>query len=369
MNDLSLDCKWKNLCQSCSHPSVSTHLALEQKRLKLEQGVSALGLHLPEIETQLISVGPYQFRNRVDLIWAEGNLSFYDKDHHTFALDECPLLLPELNQFFSEVRKLPFPMKRGSMRLRLGANGEKGLWLDLANLDVKELFVEQALLRTLNELAFVEIGQRRKALVFQNHQPKLRDPSFHPWTATFANKTHIPLFSAIGSFSQTGLEANQKISSWIESALSEMKAKNIIEFGSGTGTLTFPAAADGRHVLACENDRLALEGLQKSLEQQPQFENRIEILAGDFQLKKISLKNSYDTFLINPPRSGMGKFHETLSALPELPRTGIYMSCYMESFLKDAVELKRLGYTLSRLAVVDQFPFTHHFEILSSWSQ
>lgn len=367
MNDLLLDCKWKNLCQSCSLPSVSTRLALEDKRLKLEHGISDLGLSLPESETQLISVGPYAFRNRVDLIWADGNLSFYDKDHRTFALDECPLLSPELNHFFSKVRKLPFLMKKGSLRLRVGVTGEKGLWLDLANLDVKALFDENKLLKRISEMAVVEIGQRRKSLVFENELPKLRDPIFRPWTATYADQQKIPLFSAIGSFSQTSLEANEKIANWIETAFSEAHARTIIEFGSGTGTLTFPAAGKNRQVLACENDSLALFGLRQTLQSQAGFADRIEIFEGDFQLKKFSLENSYDTFLINPPRSGMGKFHETLLGLPQLPQAGIYMSCFLESFLKDALELSRIGYRLKKLAIVDQFPFTHHFEILSSW--
>ena len=367
MNDLSLDCKWKNLCQSCSSTTLSTRQALEHKRSQLEQGLRSSSLLPGSQNTDLIPIGPYGFRNRVDLIWSEGNLSFYDGNRQTFPLDACPLLTPALNEFFEKVRNFPFPMKKGSLRLRMSPTGLRGIWLDLANLDVKELFEEKNLLQKLSEIAVVEIGQRRKSLVFEGEVPKLRDPAFHSWTETFVSGRAVPLFSSVGSFSQTGTEANQKISAWIESVLDQMGVQSVIEFGSGTGTLTFPAAGRSRSVLACENDQLALLGLRQTLEQNPDFKDRIEIFPGDFQQKKFTIKNNYDTFLINPPRSGMGKFHQTLSQLPQLPSYGIYMSCFLDSFLKDALELKKLGYQLEKLAIVDQFPFTDHFEILSSW--
>src|SRR5207248_3100271 len=127
-------------------------------------------------------------------------------------LQECPMMTEPLENWFKEFHKRAPPIKKGSVRLRVSPQGERGVWLDFANQDVKKLFDEKTYLQWLSENAFVEIGQRRKALVWRDGQPKLVDPVLKPWFETYdANLQAIPLYGPVGGFSQTGFAANREL--------------------------------------------------------------------------------------------------------------------------------------------------------------
>ena len=142
-----------------------------------------------------------------------------------------------------------------------------------------------------------------------------------------------------------------------------------MEFGAGSGNLTFPLAAKDRTVLALEYDQLSLLGLSKTLQEQPQFQKRIQLQAGDFQRKKKINFQNFQGILVNPPRSGLVDFLNPLFEIAQLqrPESFIYMSCYKDSFIKDSGVLKKLGYKPTKITLVDQFPQRPHIEILSLW--
>jgi 23S rRNA (uracil1939-C5)-methyltransferase len=310
------------------------------------------------------------FRERVDLMIENSQLGYLSNNSElrsVFQLKECELLTEPLMDWVLDFQKTMPQVRKGSVRLRVSPSGLRGIWLDFSNLDVAELLKRETELQALLAAGVaVEIGQKRKRL---RRVPdlglKLRDPEAETWTETFIAGEAVSLFSLIGNFTQTGRWAHQLMSAWVEKSLES--ASRVIEFGSGIGTLTLPAAGSGRSVLACEVDALAIECLQKTISTVGRL--NIEILRGDFQLQVKNISGSFDAFLVNPPRSGLGSFINTIAHLPELPRQGLYMSCYLESFVKDALELQKLGYTISSAEILDQFPWTNHFEILANFSR
>ena len=72
---------------------------------------------------------------------------------------------------------------------------------------------------------------------------------------------------------------------------------------------------------------------------------------------------------MNPPRSGLKDFLTPLMAIDnnQRPKDFVYMSCFLDSFSLDAKKLIEMGYQLLEISIVDQFPMTEHFEILSRW--
>jgi 23S rRNA (uracil1939-C5)-methyltransferase len=71
-----------------------------------------------------------------------------------------------------------------------------------------------------------------------------------------------------------------------------------------------------------------------------------------------------DLVILDPPRKGCEK--KDLEALTEV-LTGkiIYISCNPTTFARDIKELRKAGYTLLRLAMVDMFPMTYHLELVA----
>lgn len=362
-----LICPHSEICSVCSWIQISLK---EQKDLKLEafrQSLLAKDIQIPP-NIAFLSPAHQGLRDRVDLTFENGNYGFYRKDRkEIFPIEACPLMSNELFAFFKDIQKISLPIQRGSLRLRVSPSGKRGLWLDFANEDVRDLLAERKTLQAFLDLAFVEIGQRRKKL---GDKMKLLEPEFQYWTRTWVQGQALDLFSTVGSFSQAGDLANQTLISELESFFTQSQCKDWVEFGAGTGNLTFPLASGDRKVTALEIDRLALAALEKTLSLNPDFQNRIRLLGGDFQQKASYPFQKEQGVLVNPPRSGLKNFLLPLKALPpqERPHDFIYMSCFLESFTEDAFQLQALGYKIKQASLVDQFPHSPHFEILSRWS-
>jgi 23S rRNA (uracil1939-C5)-methyltransferase len=288
-------------------------------------------------------------------------------------LDECPQLSPGLHDWLTEFRQFHFPIQKGSVRLRIGPQGQRGLWLDFANVDIKNLLDEKNLLQRLQEKTFVEIGQRRKVPVLIGDVYKLRDPEPRVWFQTWRGDQAVDLFCSVASFTQPSLRANRDLVRVIETWFEQTGAQNVLEFGSGIGNLSFPALGRHRNLTVCEIDQGALTGFALSLDalsRKPGFadcKGRVKILRGDFQNKNPQDFEKYDVVLANPPRSGLKNFLQPLIAAANKPSYFMYMSCFPESFVEDGKQLTRAGYQIKDLKIVDQFPQTAHYEILSLW--
>ncbi len=348
-------CKHAEICSGC--PWIEKDF-LQQQNLKQENFWKAWDLAFskrPE-RFQFHSLGPSGLRDRVDLVLEKGHLGFYEKTKKKiFDVDHCPQMSAGLDQVFQSFKKFKIPVQKGSLRLRVSPSGKKGLWLDFANLDIKQLMDEKSLLLELMQEFTVEVGQRRKNLANSEGKLKLVEDVFEIWTETYSQNKSIPLFGKIGSFTQTGLAANKLMTGIVEGFLTENSLK-ILEYGSGIGTFTFPLLAKNNSVDVVESEKLSLQALDLSLKNQGKS---IELGPRSFE--------HYDVLFLNPPRSGVGNFLAPLKDKSQKMEQVFYVSCYLESFLKDALTLKDSGYQINQIHLVDQFPQSPHFEILTEW--
>lgn len=88
-----------------------------------------------------------------------------------------------------------------------------------------------------------------------------------------------------------------------------------------------------------------------------------EVIEGDVPLIIETIKESPTVVFVDPPRSGLlpkGIAH--INALK--PHKIVYISCNPESQFKDIQDLHRLGYSISKIQPIDQFPHTPHMENL-----
>lgn len=364
-----MSCKHKDFCSGCSYWNQDLSLQQELKVSKL-LNLAQAQWHVPEHffpHVEIHSLGPGQLRERLDFTWQDNKLGLLNKEKTKIIdLDVCLQLTPSLQDFLTEFRKLHWPIEKGSIRLRVSPAGLRGMWLDFSNKDVKFLLEEKKTLTSALQLAHVEIGQRHKTLILNKDKFKLKDPVLLPWSTTYSvNQSPVELYSTIGNFTQVGSIAVKKISKVIQNLVTESQAQRILEFGSGIGTLTYSILQPHRKVLACENNELALQSLEKTLSQSAYKDNLI-FLKIDLQKKPIPIEFNPDLLLVNPPRFGVGDFFILQN---HLPKKIIYMSCFPESFVKDCKILVQSGYFLRQLHLVDQFPQTSHGEFISFWEK
>lgn len=349
---------------SCRHVKTCGGCPWGQKTLS-DQHQLKLAAVSPHFDNVRLSYTPTsRVRDRADLVWENGRLGLYSQQsNEIISLEECLMMSEPLELFFRSFKLKPPEINKGSVRLRVSPRGEKGVWLDFANADVKKLFEERDYLRWLSEQSFVEIGQRRKALVWRDGAPKLVDPILKPWFETYReNGEAIPLYSAVGSFSQAGFASNRALVDAVARAVNRSGLKSWVELFAGNGNLALALAARGMSVEAVELDELAVEGVKRSLIEQPDLEKRVSISRGDVYLKPQSLPSwSGKGLLVDPPRSGLRKLVDLLAGV-EKPQWLVYVSCFTESFLEDTARLQALGYKKVSLEGVDQFPHSPHNE-------
>lgn len=71
-----------------------------------------------------------------------------------------------------------------------------------------------------------------------------------------------------------------------------------------------------------------------------------------------------DVVLLDPPRTGAGDKVVELTA-QDKPARVIHVGCDPATFTRDAKAWLRAGYAIDRLAVINAFPGTHHFEVIA----
>lgn len=402
-----LACKYADECSGCDWIQVPypdqraqkiDDLTLHLQRFALTDNLEFI---LPAI--RWIETAPGNMRTRMDLTIETSDApdslqnpqvsGLYSRDRQRLVdLESCAQLTPALNAWLLDFRKINLNVKRGSVRLRVKSStkstesgesaqnstssalaDQRGVWLDFANVDIKRLLDERTVLDQLRQLAVVEIGQKRKRLVDRAGTLKLADPVLENWFETYdANGQEIPLYSTIGTFTQPGPIANRAL---VKEVLNTMRADRplrIAEFGSGIGNFTLPLASIADEVRAFEIDPLAIAGLERSLAASG-LNKKVKIYSGNFQVsrKVPPALEGLDAILVDPPRSGIGHFLDPVEMMPPSlrPTHFVYVSCFAESFARDSRRLAGLGYRMIDLTIVDQFPQSRHYEIVSRFER
>lgn len=379
---MTLPCLYSNLCSGCDLLHLNRSQIEEKRLLELE----SFGIAIRELGARFSTVwiDDGGLRDRVELVVErtepDGRLrsGLYLKTHSAEVRHGKPLLeiagcaqfSPALERFYQDfVADLPAVSQRGSVRLRVGPRGERGLWLDFSNEDIRDVLNEELwLTRALERGWIIEMGQRRKrvALSDEGRRFRLIDPVLAPWFQTWVDGKAHDLFATIGTFTQPGLRANQKLVQTVVDLIQNIQKNRgtAVEFGCGIGNFTLPLASMYQNVSVFETDRLALEGLTRGLKES-QLEERVAIHTGDF------IRGSHNVdigepnlILVDPPRSGLGKFLEILKNPAARKADWIYISCFPESLGRDLQTLQEAGFTLDAATIIEQFPFTRHYEVV-----
>ncbi len=381
----SLFCKLSTRCSGCDR------LHLNRRTLEHDRTAELARLGFSAVPTSFVWIGPGGLRDRLEFTIERDSsagafrLGLFDKERTEIVdIDECPQLSVALQKWLVEFRSdLPHVPARRSVRLRVSPSGVRGAWLDFANEDIRDLLdEEQWLARQLAKGIVIEVGQKRKRVVANPEGPRahrLADAQLEAWFETPIGKKKAALFATIGTFTQPGFESTSAL---VKTVLDHVgttvqAGTRVAEFGAGIGCFTLPLLASGAHVDVFESDRLALSALEKGVEAAGLDASRLTIHAGDFilssraaeSLRTVDANNSaYDVVVVDPPRPGLGTFIESISSKAS-NANWVYVSCYPESFAKDAQALAGKGLTLRRITVVEQFPFTRHFELVASFTR
>ncbi|HEY3591634.1 MAG TPA: tRNA (uridine(54)-C5)-methyltransferase TrmA [Buttiauxella sp.] len=172
------------------------------------------------------------------------------------------------------------------------------------------------------------------------------------------------------SFTQPNAAMNIHMLEW---ALDATKGSNgdLLELYCGNGNFSLALARNFNRVLATEIAKPSVAAAQYNIAAN-QIDNVqiIRMAAEDFtqamngvrefnRLKGIDLKSyQCETIFVDPPRSGLDA--DTVKMVQAYPRI-LYISCNPQTLCENLETLTQT-HNVSRLALFDQFPYTHHME-------
>lgn len=172
------------------------------------------------------------------------------------------------------------------------------------------------------------------------------------------------------SFTQPNAAMNVHMLEWALDATQDSTG-DLLELYCGNGNFSLALARNFNRVLATEIAKPSVAAAQYNIEAN-EIDNVqiIRMAAEDFtqamngvrefnRLKGIDLKSyQCETIFVDPPRSGLDK--DTVKMVQAYPRI-LYISCNPQTLCENLETLCET-HNVSRLALFDQFPYTHHME-------
>ena len=173
-----------------------------------------------------------------------------------------------------------------------------------------------------------------------------------------------------GAFTQPNGTVNQKMLSWAYDALGQ-RDDDLLELYCGNGNFTLPLATRVRKVLATEISKSSVNAALANLEgngvdnvslvrlSAEELTEALSEVRPFRRLAGIDLKSyEFGSVFVDPPRAGMDP--DTCELTRRFERI-LYISCNPETLAANIAQLSDT-HQVTRCALFDQFPYTHHME-------
>lgn len=148
----------------------------------------------------------------------------------------------------------------------------------------------------------------------------------------------------------------------VRSARQSSRKSLAFDLYAGVGFFTLPLAQEFERVVAVESSPVA--GRWTALNSRP-YPN-VATVQGRVERFLERRRERADFVMVDPPRAGLDS--RVIDGLEHLrPERICHLSCDPVTFSRDALRLRRAGWKLASLDLVDLFPNTHHIETLSSF--
>ncbi|UIP27818.1 tRNA (uridine(54)-C5)-methyltransferase TrmA [Photobacterium sp. TLY01] len=224
----------------------------------------------------------------------------------------------------------------------------------------------KALKQRLNDEGFNLnlIGRARKQKIVLDQDYVIEKLTVHDQTLTYQQVEN--------SFTQPNGEVAQKMLAWAVDCTQDSEG-DLLELYCGNGNFSLALAKNFDRVLATELAKPSVESAQYNIAANKidnvqiirmSAEEFTQAMEGQREFRRLKDNNidlsSYNcnTIFVDPPRSGMDE--DTCRMVQGYERI-VYISCNPDT-LKANLEILGHTHRMTRFALFDQFPYTHHME-------
>ena len=276
--------------------------------------------------------------------------------HQLIRPSDCVVLAPELNALWpvlEEITEILLPKGgQAEAHLNLLSNG-----VDM--LITADAFDKQAL-TDLPDIA-KKAGLVRLSLS-ENGEEAI--PLYAPAQASLRFEA-IEVSPPAGSFLQASATAEALLQDKVGQAVAG--ASQIADLYCGVGTLSLPLLAKGCFILGSDSAKPALDAFKRAANKAGRG-NQLKLLPRDLMKAPVLGDElaGIEAVILDPPRAGAAAQIEVICTA-QIPVVAM-VSCHLGSFMRDAAALKEAGYHLDWVALVDQFHYAGHIELVARFS-
>ncbi|PID47104.1 MAG: tRNA (uridine(54)-C5)-methyltransferase TrmA [Proteobacteria bacterium] len=358
-----MDCKYFNLCGSCTLPFSYE----KQLDIKIKNALEILGL---DLKPSIIKSPQIHYRNRAEFrIWHEGEKINYALNSvhpkSVLQIDSCTkvdgkiyALMPKLLDEISKNQTL----KHKLFAVEFLSSSKDMLITLIYHKKLDEGWLGEA--KRLSEILHINIIGRSRKIKLKTSQDFIGE------SLNIDEKNyHFNIYE--GAFSQPNRKVNEGMISWVKSNLSKIVRKDLLELYCGHGNFTIPLGEHFNRVLATEISKTSIKSALKNCQLnhvknvnflRMSVEELVSAFKKErefFRLRKLDLDGyEFSHVFVDPPRAGLDS--KSLDFIKKFENI-IYISCSLQSLKRDLKELKRTHKVL-HLGFFDQFAYTNHLE-------
>ncbi len=363
-------------CGGCQAQHLSYPAQLAWKTHVVRSALARIGGFTGvDVRTTVGMVNPRAYRNKMSLVvdhtLPAPAIGFYQqRSHDVVAIDDCPIVTPQLNAFIhgfnrARIRQETAPMMQVARHVvsrSAQATGEAVVTVTTSQLSPEVERGATALLKSLPGAVGLTNSYQltsQNAILGRRHRVVAGSPEIEETIDGIRYRV------SAASFFQVNVEIVGRIFAFMKNALQH--PRRIVDLYCGAGTFSLFFAKNGCEVYGVEENPQAIleaEGNAKlnSLEGWVRFHaGRVEDAVRSPDAREAM--NNADIVFLDPPRKGSDE--ATLSAIVDFKVPYIwYLSCDPATLARDLKFLAANGYRLGIVQPFDMFPQTGHVETL-----
>ncbi|HEX4228087.1 MAG TPA: class I SAM-dependent RNA methyltransferase [Bryobacteraceae bacterium] len=324
-------CEYFANCGGCHYQHAPYDFQLRQKQAILRETLQRLGGIAFEDEIAVVAGDPWNYRNRIQLHFGKRRVGFRRADSHELcAITHCPISSPRLNDL---IAKLDWAVKQRE-------------WPGF--LQSLEIFTNE------KDVQLTVTDSTRPVAA-----------RFFTWCGTFLEGLAPgPIeYTAAGHTFRIGggsfFQVNRfLIDALVDTVLGDARGEYAVDLYAGAGLFTLPLAARFGRVDAVERGGSAFRDLEHNA-----GERNIQCIKAATEDYLGRLQTKPNVIFADPPRAGLGP-ETTRAILSIAPERLTVVSCDPATLARD-LKLLLPAYRIAKLALVDLFPQTYHFETVA----
>ena len=363
------ECPHAEVCGGCSLQHIPHAVQLVHKSTTLDELMTRNGVSLDQVQRLPTLQGPtlgYRRRARLGIRWVHAKdrvlIGFRERGSNFIAdIDGCPVLDQRIGQSLSTlestIASLSQPDRIPQVEV---AAGDDTLAIVIRHLET---------LTDADRGILIKLAQQTGWHVYlQSKGPDTITrlwPSEGPERLTYRiGEFGLEYQFAVTDFTQINATINRAMIIQAIDLLELKGTERVLDLFCGLGNFTLAAATRCGSVVGVEVSTAMVERVLQNARHNSL--DNVQAVAFDLTQSiagQSFAKESWDTLIVDPPRSGAKEVLEDLP-LKNIARV-LYVSCNPATLARDAKILVDRGFSMTHLGIMDMFPHTAHVESMA----